>query len=369
MLVQGIEPQRVPQTRSHLIPAGFTHRRRARRSRDHRADHHVDRHHVQRDVGGSREVRQHALPVGQDHRLGHLEAFDPPRRGSLQRALDDGRSHDRQRHPPVGAHLLDGPLGQRLGEGVAVGPAQAQRPLPARLDQLLCAPTAGAAARTRWRSPAARRRPGPVSRRRATTPEPRAYGCPPRPARAARRQRSASARQSTVCGCRPSGTQPDRRPATYAVLTCSTCGRAPVARTASNRASVPATLVRKPSSIGGSKLTSPAQCTTTSMSGGNSPSRAPRSPSTTSSRVPTRPSTALSPSRAPQRGKGRLAQQRLDPRHGRLASAAPDDDGDARVGQVGQDALEQGFPDKSGRSGQQHMRTRQTLGQPHGGQP
>ncbi len=118
-----------------------------RRARLGRRGHHgddgrhdvVDRHDVGDVVGGARELGELATAVGQDQRLGHLEALDPARVGLLERRLDDARPHDRHpaAQPGVG---LDDPLAQGLGEGVAVGPAEAAGALGAEPHQLLLHP-------------------------------------------------------------------------------------------------------------------------------------------------------------------------------------------------------------------------------------
>ena len=119
-------------------------RRRARLRRvgqhgDRGGHHVVDRHDVGHVVGGARELGQLAAAVGEDQRLGHLEALDPAHVGLLEGGLDDARPHDRDGAalPGVG---LDDPLAERLGEGVAVGPAEAARPLGAEPDQLVLHP-------------------------------------------------------------------------------------------------------------------------------------------------------------------------------------------------------------------------------------
>jgi HAMP domain-containing protein len=68
------------------------------------------------------EVGQLAAAVGEDDRVGHLEALDPARVRVDERRLDDGGAHDRD--PEVAAEVGDDPLRERLGEGVDVRPAQ-----------------------------------------------------------------------------------------------------------------------------------------------------------------------------------------------------------------------------------------------------
>src|SRR5215217_3636594 len=53
--------------------------------------HHVIAwHDVDNRIRGRRKLRQLAAAIGQNQRLGHLEAFDPSRMGMAPRRLDDG---------------------------------------------------------------------------------------------------------------------------------------------------------------------------------------------------------------------------------------------------------------------------------------
>lgn len=66
-----------------------------------------------------------------------------------------------------------------------------------------------------------------------------------------------------------------------------------------------------------------------------------------------------------QRGKGRLAQQVRDPGCGAVPRPAADHDRHPGVGQVCEHPLEQRLPDEAGRPRDEHVRTRQTIGQSH----
>ena len=81
---------------------------------------------------------QQAPGVGDDDRLGHAEAADPPRARLGEGRLDDRRAHDGDGQ--VGVAGDQGPLAERLGEGVGVGPAERLGPGPAGLDQLVAHP-------------------------------------------------------------------------------------------------------------------------------------------------------------------------------------------------------------------------------------
>ena len=89
-----------------------------------------------------RELGELAAAVGQDQRLGHLEALDPADVRPLEGGLDDARPDDRGATlaAGVGGPALDDPLAHRLGERVAVGPAEAAGPLGADPDQLVLDP-------------------------------------------------------------------------------------------------------------------------------------------------------------------------------------------------------------------------------------
>ena len=129
--------------------AGSPTRRRAGEDRHDRGHDVVDRHDVDDRVGGGRELGQLAAAVGQDQRLGHLEALDPAHVRPLEGGLDDARTHDG--HGVLARMLLHDPLAQRLGEGVAVGPAEAARPLGADPHQLVLDPLLARGLRGRGR--------------------------------------------------------------------------------------------------------------------------------------------------------------------------------------------------------------------------
>ena len=100
--------------------------------------HQVDGDDVHDPLGDAGELAQQAPSVADDHGLGHAEAPDPARIGLGQGRLDDGWTHDRERHvPPL---VEEGPFPQGLGVGVGVGPAQALGPGPSRLHQALLHP-------------------------------------------------------------------------------------------------------------------------------------------------------------------------------------------------------------------------------------
>jgi hypothetical protein len=128
-------------SRRHLHDLGLVRRSRGR-GLDHRRHHQVDRDHVDGALGQARELLQQAPGVRDDERLGHAEAADPARPGFLQRRLDDGRPHDRDRQ--VAPLHEQGPLAEGLGVGVDVGPAQRRGPGPARFDQLVLDPVLAA---------------------------------------------------------------------------------------------------------------------------------------------------------------------------------------------------------------------------------
>jgi hypothetical protein len=76
-----------------------------REHRDDRRDDLVDRDDVDDRVRGRRELRQLAAAVGQDQRLGHLEALDPADVRPLEGGLDDARPDDRGAVVVAGAPL------------------------------------------------------------------------------------------------------------------------------------------------------------------------------------------------------------------------------------------------------------------------
>ena len=89
-----------------------------------RRHHVVHRHDVDAGVGGGGHLGQLAAAQGEQQRLGHLEALDPPRVGREEGRLHDGGPQHRHRQPDVGGELLDHALAHGLGEGVDVRPAQ-----------------------------------------------------------------------------------------------------------------------------------------------------------------------------------------------------------------------------------------------------
>ncbi len=101
-------------------------------------------------VRAGRELRQLAAAVGQDHRVGHLEALDPARVRALEGGLDDAGPVHRW-SAGLGRDLLDDALAEGLGERVDVGPAEAAGALAAGPTFCCRAPRCGAAPRRRRR--------------------------------------------------------------------------------------------------------------------------------------------------------------------------------------------------------------------------
>ena len=89
------EPQRIPSAGCGMVDARLVIGWRIRGYRQDGVDDEVGRDDVEQGVGKAREVLQDAAPESQDQWLGHAEAFEPARERLGQRALDDGRSHDR----------------------------------------------------------------------------------------------------------------------------------------------------------------------------------------------------------------------------------------------------------------------------------
>ena len=99
-----------------------------------RVDHDINRHQVHDHVVTSREVGQLSSAVGDDQRLGHLQAKDPPGLGIGQAALRDTRPHDGQRHLPTAFDQQL--LAHGFGKGVYIVPAVCPGPAHPLLDQL-----------------------------------------------------------------------------------------------------------------------------------------------------------------------------------------------------------------------------------------
>ena len=93
-VVEDLERQRVAVAAREVEVADLAGLRRVRQDRHDPRDHVVDRDDVDDRVGGGRELRQLAAAVGQDQRLGHLEALDPADVRPLQGGLDDARPDD-----------------------------------------------------------------------------------------------------------------------------------------------------------------------------------------------------------------------------------------------------------------------------------
>ena len=254
--------------------------------------------------------------------------------------------------PVLAGVLLDDALAQRLGEGVAVGPAEAAGPLGAEPDQLVLDPLpAGLLGRAGGgqQPGAAVRLARPSSARSPSTPRcgtgarPTGAGRDPRRARPRGRRRAApappgccrgDARRRTPWRCaRSARRRPPRGP-----------GRA--------ASRVPTTLVRKPSSTGGSKDTSPAQCTTASRSVGQRRARRRGRPRATRTRRAISASTP--PAAVDDGGEDRLAQQRRDPGLRRWSSPCGRT---SRVtwtpGNLGQHQVQQRLADEAGHAGEQ----------------
>ncbi len=105
---------------------------------DDRGDDEVDRDDVDGALRGAGECAEQSAGVGDDHGLGHPEAADPARLRFGEGRLDDRRSDDRDGDGAL--HVGERLLAERLGERVGVRPADAGRPRPARLDQLVLDP-------------------------------------------------------------------------------------------------------------------------------------------------------------------------------------------------------------------------------------
>ena len=132
-VVQQAEAQRVSGAGADRVVGGRARLGLGRGRRDRRVDHEIDRDDVDHAIGDAGEVGQVAAPERQDDRLGHLEAFDPAGVRLPQCAFDNARSQHGDRQVDRG--LFDRALGHRLGEGVAVGPAEAAATLAAGFDQ------------------------------------------------------------------------------------------------------------------------------------------------------------------------------------------------------------------------------------------
>ncbi len=106
--------------------------------RDDGGDHDVDGDDVDRAFGDARELLQQPAGVAEDHRFGHAEAADPTGERFGERALDDRRSHDRDRHCALG--LGERLLAECLGVRVGIGPADARGSRSSGLHQLIAHP-------------------------------------------------------------------------------------------------------------------------------------------------------------------------------------------------------------------------------------
>ncbi len=129
--------QRVGRSRRHLGDLGLVGGP-AGRGVDDGGDHHVDGDDVDGALGDAGELLQQAAGVADDDRLGHAEAADPARAGLGPRRLDDRGAHDR--HGDVAPLLEQGPLAERLGVGVGVGPAERGGAGPPGLDHAVLDP-------------------------------------------------------------------------------------------------------------------------------------------------------------------------------------------------------------------------------------
>ena len=190
-----------------------------------------------------------------------------PGYGLLECALDDAGAQDRDRQ--VRRRLLDGALGHRLGERVAVGPAEAAAALAPGVDQRLVDPLATAplgGGRHRRRAVDAVLVLGLGAERRellgraAVDLDPFSEpGCELGLVAPVDGRGRAGLRGCVLAGGRRR--TPSRR--------ARSAGALPLASIAASRFSVPWRLVAKPSSIGGSNDTSPAQWMTMSRSSGS----------------------------------------------------------------------------------------------------
>ena len=100
--------------------------------------HQIDRDDVDDALGDARELLEEALGVGDDDRIGHSEAADPSGLGLGQRRFDDRWPHDGDGQPAPG--LQQGPLAERLGVGVGVGPSERLGPRLAGVDEAVLDP-------------------------------------------------------------------------------------------------------------------------------------------------------------------------------------------------------------------------------------
>ena len=105
---------------------------------DDRGDDKIDGDHVDGSLGNAWKLAQQAAAVGEDHRLRHAEATDPPwaRLGPCR--LDDRRPNDAHRHVAAGIH--EGLFAERLGVGVGIRPADTRCSRSAGLDELIANP-------------------------------------------------------------------------------------------------------------------------------------------------------------------------------------------------------------------------------------
>ena len=125
-----------------------------------------------------------------------------------------------------------------------------------------------------------------------------------------------------------------------------------------SRSRTPMTLVVNPSSTGGSNDTSPAQCTTASMSVGSAGTSA-RSPSTTATRAAISASTP--PAGLDDVGEDRLLEQLGGPVGAAGRALGPHQDAGAQVRDVAQDQVQQRLADEARHAGEQDVLPRQTL--------
>ena len=123
VLQHAMDRQRVARAGAHMHVLGD--RGGARGDRNDRIDHEVHRDHVEHAVGEPGELGKKSTAVGEDERIGHLEAVDPAGERMPQRALDNRGANHGQAMADIPPQLLGCALGECLGECVDIGPAEA----------------------------------------------------------------------------------------------------------------------------------------------------------------------------------------------------------------------------------------------------
>ena len=138
VFVDATEGQGVSGPRGTVVELRLPHLRLGSADRNDGVDHVVTGNDVDHGIRGGRELRQLSSPIGQDDRIGHLEALDPSRVRVFQRRLHDGGADNGDLH--VMAQVRNDNLAHRFGEGVDIGPPQRTGPFRARGYQFLLHP-------------------------------------------------------------------------------------------------------------------------------------------------------------------------------------------------------------------------------------